>query len=885
MRSFLPRPALRHASLLALALATPAALAQGPDPSKAEVPLPCAAEDWRAFLVIDNGATGIWTVESFPVFEQYACPEIVGLDDLGRCHVLVSYSGKWTPLTRCGDGKWLGGLCHGDVDPRVAGAELYTGGQNGNVYQLVSYPHGALDCRLIAHLPGLEVHTMLAGELDPQSPGPEILVFTRPGHLYRTSPTGPDGTFETVHLEKLPGRVRDARLLPAQPGRPREIATVSRAGVLALLTIDADGTHWRVVHEAPMGKGRIALRPAAAEEPTVLYSTLDDGRVLRHERAGEGEWRTETIYAGPQGPRGVAAGRFDADPSAETVAVFGYSRKVQLLTRRGSAWTVETLFVDRDKGHWLAAAELDGRNGTDELIGSGYGGRIFLLARPPGYGDPGVLVEPPEREERESRANAPRTVRLATRAGASAAGELSTLRYSGGFETKTLVYETLVQRGPDGRIAPALAASWRHADGGRTLVLELRAGARFHDGTPVTAAAVAQHFRRWVGLPEHAWLRGSRHIERVAARSERELEIRLDEPYALLPDLCAINPCGVRAPASVDREGEFVRPVGSGPFRYEGASEDGRVLHYRRFVPEGGSEGGALDVVCLDRDPAAEAAALLRAGEVDVVVGGWQVPLSGADVAPLRADPRYRVLEAPGSSVVYLSFRLDGGPTADAAVRRAVRERVDRAALVRRVAPEAADPCDAWAAPTVAVWPRSSVPARASANGPPASSGTLVLVAAAGTWEEAPARALAADLEDAGLPVALELLEPRAAAEALERRAFDLRLERTWGVPYDPYLSLVARFAPPLDAPSAALDRAHGVPAELTRLVEAAMREPEETRRSKVYARIQERMDEEAWIVPLYVPRRFAVARAGLGEIPLDHDLYRADLSGVALRR
>jgi len=32
---------------------------------------------------------------------------------------------------RCGDGKWLGGLCHGDVDPRIAGAELYTGGQNG----------------------------------------------------------------------------------------------------------------------------------------------------------------------------------------------------------------------------------------------------------------------------------------------------------------------------------------------------------------------------------------------------------------------------------------------------------------------------------------------------------------------------------------------------------------------------------------------------------------------------------------------------------------------------------------------------------------------------------------------------------------------------------
>lgn len=33
----------------------------------------------------------------------------------------------------------------------------------------------------------------------------------------------------------------------------------------------------------------------------------------------------------------------------------------------------------------MCAGELDGRNGTDELVVTGYGGRIVLLARPPGY--------------------------------------------------------------------------------------------------------------------------------------------------------------------------------------------------------------------------------------------------------------------------------------------------------------------------------------------------------------------------------------------------------------------------------------------------------------------------------------------------------------------
>jgi hypothetical protein len=85
----------------------------------------------------------------------------------------------------------------------------------------------------------------------------------------------------------------------------------------------------------------------------------------------------------------------------ETVAVYGYAGKVQLLTRGEKGWSVETLFVNDRKGHWLCAAELDGRNATDELVASGFGGRVVLLARPPGYGLEGVATDPvPEEEEK-----------------------------------------------------------------------------------------------------------------------------------------------------------------------------------------------------------------------------------------------------------------------------------------------------------------------------------------------------------------------------------------------------------------------------------------------------------------------------------------------------
>ncbi|HEX6885168.1 MAG TPA: hypothetical protein VF530_17470 [Planctomycetota bacterium] len=362
----------------------------GADPTKDEVPL-AALGGWNATLVLDQGPVGVWTVGVMDVFPQYGCPEIAALDDRGRFHALWSYSGKWTPVTTVHDGKWLGGLSQADVDPRIPGTEVYVGSQNGNVWQVTRQVEAFLDCRLVAQLAGHEVHTLVAGELDPRHPGGELLVFTRPGALFELRPRsdGLDG-FASEHLQDLEGRIRDALILPGGEGAAR-IATVGRHGKVETLRIGPDRLEWRTVHEVPMGAGRLALRPPTPGQPLVLYSTCDDGRVYRHEERAPDSWSSELVYAGPQGMRGCCAGRFDADPSVETLAVFGYSKRVELLARHDGHWTAETLFVDTDKGHWLAAGELDGRNTTDELIASGYSGRIVLLARPPGYGlPPGV---------------------------------------------------------------------------------------------------------------------------------------------------------------------------------------------------------------------------------------------------------------------------------------------------------------------------------------------------------------------------------------------------------------------------------------------------------------------------------------------------------------
>ncbi len=387
------RPLPARPSLLAPPAAAPLPPpAPGADPRSGEVRLP-AEPGWNASLVLENEGVGVWVLGCFHVFPDYGSPEVIGLDDRGRMAVLVPYSGRWTPVRVIEEGVWLNALAHADVDPRIDGEETYVGGQAGNLYQVVAHRNRRLDYRLIATFPGLEVNVAVAADLRPDSPGREILVFTNPGTAHLVTPTGADGKFESRPLGDVPGLVREAVWLPGPPGAPPRLACVSRAGWLRIATLTDGGLQWQEVCREETGLGRIALRPAREGEGLVLYSTADDGRILRHEAQADGTFRTETIYLGPTGPRGVAAGRFDEDPATETVAVYGYGKAVELLVRRDGRWRAETVFVERDKGHALIAAELDGRNGTDELVLAGFGARIVLLARPPGYARPETAVK------------------------------------------------------------------------------------------------------------------------------------------------------------------------------------------------------------------------------------------------------------------------------------------------------------------------------------------------------------------------------------------------------------------------------------------------------------------------------------------------------------
>jgi len=135
------------------------------------------------------------------------------------------------------------------------------------------------------------------------------------------------------------------------------------------------------------------------------------------------------------------------------------------------------------------------------------------------------------------------------------------------------------------------------------------------------------------------------------------------------------------------------------------------------------------------------------------------------------------------------------------------------------------------------------------------------------------AQLIVRQLEGHGIPARIvsrrgETSEPRSGES-------DLRLERTWGIPYDPTLSLAARFLPAPRDPSAASPPTARVSQALAHAVRDLISQVGPRERRESFSNVQAQLDELASVVPLFVARRLAVIRKGLRVPALDHDIYR----------
>ncbi len=248
------------------------------------------------------------------------------------------------------------------------------------------------------------------------------------------------------------------------------------------------------------------------------------------------------------------------------------------------------------------------------------------------------------------------------------------------------VFDTLVTLDPSGAIAPRLALSLTPSPDLQQWRLDLREGVRFHDGTPLDAAAVANHFSRLIDPANRCACRPFLGpLERVVALNEREVMFELSSPWAALPAVLG-EPSVVSligSPAALADGEAFNRaPVGTGPYRFVEwrSGESVRLERFADYWADQDTDQAHPQTIEYRVLPDQQARlAALRAGDVDLI---WT--LDGASAA--RADELgLRVERRRGAGARLLVLNTRQPPFDDVRVRRALAYASDSAAYVAAV--------------------------------------------------------------------------------------------------------------------------------------------------------------------------------------------------------
>ncbi len=260
------------------------------------------------------------------------------------------------------------------------------------------------------------------------------------------------------------------------------------------------------------------------------------------------------------------------------------------------------------------------------------------------------------------------------------------------FNTDTVllhIVEGLVAFNEKTLPVPMLAEKIDVSADGKLYTFKLRSGVTFHNGAPLTAGDVVWSLKHYLD-PATQWYCRAEMTGRIAniidvkAIDASTVAVSLEKAAPLFLVTLARPDCGETAilhPSSVDANGAWVRPVGTGPYKL-GEWRQGQYIDLVPFAnyaslpgePDGfvgGKKALAPLRFMIVPDTSAAKTALL-AGGIDVVT---DVPSS--ELLSLRDDRSVRIVSAPTMGITCIVFNTRAPFLKDARIRRAIELSID----------------------------------------------------------------------------------------------------------------------------------------------------------------------------------------------------------------
>ena len=238
---------------------------------------------------------------------------------------------------------------------------------------------------------------------------------------------------------------------------------------------------------------------------------------------------------------------------------------------------------------------------------------------------------------------------------------------------------------PGQQVVGDLAESWEVAEDGLTWTFKLRPNAKWHDGTPFTAADVAFTINDVWRNSKIAFPQRSNFSSLTGAEAVDDQTVKLvtDIPTPALPVLLGYlapmlpkHILGSWAPEDFANPGKFsASPVGTGPFKYAEFVPGSHV----RLEPFEEFFGGkpALDAITFKVMPDVEQQfAQLQSGQLD-----WML-IEPYQIEAIQSNSKIKINEVLSNTYFCISLNNGEAPFNDKAVRQALSYATDRQSII-----------------------------------------------------------------------------------------------------------------------------------------------------------------------------------------------------------
>jgi peptide/nickel transport system substrate-binding protein len=248
----------------------------------------------------------------------------------------------------------------------------------------------------------------------------------------------------------------------------------------------------------------------------------------------------------------------------------------------------------------------------------------------------------------------------------------------------TAMCDKLVDVSPDLKIVPQLATEWAWSDGGKVLTMKLRDGVKFHDETPMDAAAVVATIERNLTLPESRRKSELSSVEKVEASGPLEVKFTLKKPdVTLLAQLSDRAGMIVSPKAAKELGANFgSKPVCAGPFKFVERVQQDRIV-LEKFADYWNKDNVFIDkVTYLPIPDSTVRLANLQSGDLDFIER-----LAPTDAAAVKSDSKLTYADVVNIGYMALYANIANGPRADnpfgkdKRLRQAFSLAIDRDAL------------------------------------------------------------------------------------------------------------------------------------------------------------------------------------------------------------